>query len=93
MAKSRRILSFPGPTEENNTHNIQGMCELCEASKHFTQLSTPDSWKNISAQQLALTQLNLTEQSCVCRSCQSDITKMIKNNTHVLRWARIECSW
>ena len=89
MAKSRHMLSFPAPTEENNAH-VQGMCELCEASKPQTQLSTPETWKHISARQLALTQLNLTHQSCVCRSCRNDITKMIKNSNHTPRWAKIE---
>ena len=45
MAKSRHMLSFPAPTEENNAH-VQGMCELCEASKPQTQLSTPETWKH-----------------------------------------------
>ena len=62
MAKNRRRLSFTPAAEE--TIAAEGeICTLCLAL--HTQLSAPETWKNIQAQEIALTQLQLTQQPCV----------------------------
>ena len=85
MAQSRRRLSF-SPAKENKS-KPGNSCELCLAPRTCTQLA---AWKTADAQQMAITQLNLTQQSYICRLCRDDITKMIKNPGYVPRWAREE---
>ena len=58
---------------------------LCLAP--HTQMSTPLSWKNIQAQDIALTRLHLTHESHVCRLCwddnlllcRDDISRLVKS--------------
>ena len=72
---SRRRLSFRGVTETSPTENTVtdggNACSLCLAP--HTQLSVPAAWKNTRARELALTDLQLTLQSAVCRLCRDDI--------------------
>ena len=77
---SRRRLSFRGVTETSPTENTVtdggNACSLCLAP--HTQLSVPAAWKNTRARELALTDLQLTLQSAVCRLCRDDIGRLIE---------------
>ena len=77
---SRRRLNFTSPpVSQSNT------CTLC--SQVHTQLSSPNSWKNNSCRQLALS-LNISEHSPVCRPCRNDITRLIRDPDHHPRWEK-----
>ena len=60
-------------------------CTLC--SQSHTQLSSPNSWKNDSCQQLALS-LEISGRSPVCRPCRNDITRLMKDPDHRPRWEK-----
>ena len=50
----------------------------------------PSAWKNDRARDMALTNLQLTHQSPVCRLCRDDIGRMIRNPHMRPRWKRVE---
>ena len=86
MAMSRRRLSFQGVTE--NTETDRGKtCSLCQTA--HAQFSVPSAWKNDRAREMALTHLQLTHQSPVCRLCD-DIGRTIRNPQIRPRWKRAE---
>ena len=70
-----RQLSFL-PLAYGNTATDRGhTCTLWLAL--HTQLSAPDSWKNVGPKDLAVTYLHLTHQSPVWQ-CQDDISRLVK---------------
>ena len=85
MAKSQRRLSFTPATEETTAAEGE-MCTLCLAP--HTQLSAPETWKNVQAQEIALTQLQLTKESLVCRLCRDNISKLVKKPDSTRRWEK-----
>ena len=85
MSTSRRRLSFSTPPEDVSEETGK-ICSLCLAP--HTELSEPDSWKNLQAQEIALTQLNLTLVSRVCRPCCNDIGRLINSASITPRWEK-----
>ena len=87
---SRRRLSFRGVTETSPTENTVtdggNACSLCLAP--HTQLSVPAAWKNTRARELALTDLQLTHQSAVCRLCRDDIGRLTRDANVTPRWEK-----
>ena len=87
---SRRRLSFRGVTETSPTENTVtdggNACSLCLAP--HTQLSVPAAWKNTRARELALTDLQLTLQSAVCRLCRDDIGRLTRDANVTPRWEK-----
>ena len=53
-------------------------------------LSASKSKKNAQAQEIAYTQLHLTQDSLLCRLCQDDIRKLLINPVNVPRWEKVE---
>ena len=84
MARSRRSLTFP-PASEESKRQHGNQCALC-LGQH-TQLSTPQTWKSVQAQQVAL-RLHIEQYSPVCRLCRDDITRLVSNPEHVPRWEK-----
>jgi hypothetical protein len=82
---SRRRLSFAGVTENTATDG-GNTCALCLAS--HTQFSVPTTWKSAKAREIALTGLQLTNQSPVCRLCRDDIGRLIKDPHIRPRWEK-----
>ena len=66
--------------------NGRGHVHLCNVP--HTQMSVLQSWKNAQAQELAYTQLHLTQDSLVCRVCGDDIRKLLANHTNTPRWEK-----
>ena len=85
MATSRQRLSFSTPPVDvpEETGKI---CSPCRAP--HTELSEPGSWKNLQAQEIALTQLSLTLASRVCRPCRNDICRLINSTSITPRWEK-----
>ena len=85
MAKSLRQLIFSSLAEETGEEGHK--CTLCLAP--HTQMSVPTSWKNVQAQEIAYTQLHLTQHSPVCRLCRDDIRKLLTNPANTPRWEKL----
>ena len=85
MATSPRRLSFSTPPEDVPEETGK-VCSLCPAP--HTDLSEPGSWKNLLAQEIALTQLSLTLVSRVCRPCRNDIRRLINSASITPRWEK-----
>ena len=79
---SRRRLTFSSPPVSQST--------ACTLSKHLhTQLSSPNSWKNDSNRQIAVS-LQLSAHSLVGRPCRNDITRLTKDPDHHPRWEKCQ---
>ena len=63
-------------------------CSTHRAIRAHTELSEPGSWKNLQAQDIALTQLSLTLVSRVCRPCCNDIRRLINSASITPRWEK-----
>ena len=85
MAASWRRLSFL-PSADGNMADNQGIIMLPLSCSTHTNVN-PLSWKNIQAQDIALTRLHLTHESHVCRLCwddnlllcRDDISRLVKS--------------
>ena len=86
MATSRQRLSFYPSADGNTADNQRIICSLCLAP--HTQMSTPLSWKNIQAQDIARIRLHLTHESHVCRLCRDDISRLVKSPHIIPRWEK-----
>ena len=85
MATSQRRLSF-SILPEDVPEETGKICSVCLAP--HTELSEPGSWKNLQAQEIALTQLSLTLASRVCRPCRNDIRRLINSASITPRWEK-----
>ena len=83
-SSSKRKLAFSSPPVSQST-----ACTLC--NQLHTQLSSPNSWKNNSCQQLAQS-LNISGHSLVCRPCRNDITRLTTDPSHCTRWENCRVS-
>ena len=83
-SSSKRKLAFSSAPVSQST-----ACTLC--NQLHTQLSSPNSWKNNSCQQLAQS-LNISGHSLVCRPCRNDITRLTTDPSHCPRWEKCRVS-
>ena len=84
--RSHRRLSFP-PVQEQTEDEISN-CALC--SDFCTSLYKPQAWRNEQAQQIAKS-LCIWPDKRICRVCEDDITRPVKNPSHTPRWGKMWC--
>ena len=83
-SSSRRRLAFTSPPVSQCI-----ACSLC--NQQHTNLSSPNSWKDESCQQLSLS-LGISELSLVCRPCRNDIARLKRDPSHLPRWEKNKIS-
>ena len=68
---------------QEQTEDGLSNCALCSGC--YTLLYEPQTWRNEQAQQIAKS-LHIWPDKRICRLCEDDITRLVKNHSHIPRW-------